>query len=308
MEDICFVAEFTTNPMGNLNLLLKMTREAKAAGCSLIKMQKKDVGSFYSKQKLESPYISPYGKTFRDYREIFEFDEYQFKRFDEECRSVGIGWFATAQDIPSLEFLARFDLPIYKVASTNIGNEALLRGIAADIPKSKELVVSTAGASLWQIENALNILSGFSKTWVLHCVAEYPCPNANCKLGNIPELRSRFESPDVAIGYSGHEEGYLPTLAAVSHGAKMVERHFCVSRESFVHHIECSLEPAEYAELIGIIRNAASAEELAQYRDKLPPGALSASFTMSEKEADFLVEGKYGRKYIGSRSSFGHEK
>ena len=65
-----FVAEFTTNHMGNLNVLLRMVEGAAAAGCSLIKMQKKDVDSFYSAEKLASPYESPYGKTYGDYRQI----------------------------------------------------------------------------------------------------------------------------------------------------------------------------------------------------------------------------------------------
>ena len=57
-----FVAEFTTNHMGNLNVLLRMVERAVWAGCSYIKMQKKDVESFYSKEKLDSLFESPYGK------------------------------------------------------------------------------------------------------------------------------------------------------------------------------------------------------------------------------------------------------
>lgn len=45
MEGVRFVAEFTTNPMGNLNLLMRMVEKAASAGCNLIKMQKK--GSWY---------------------------------------------------------------------------------------------------------------------------------------------------------------------------------------------------------------------------------------------------------------------
>ena len=55
------VAEFTTNHMGNLNVLLRMVEEAKRAGATIIKMQKKDVETFYSQEKLNGKFESPYG-------------------------------------------------------------------------------------------------------------------------------------------------------------------------------------------------------------------------------------------------------
>jgi N-acetylneuraminate synthase len=302
MDNIRFIAEFTTNPMGNLNLLLRMVREAAYCGCSFIKMQKKDVRTFYNEEKLASPYISPYGKTYSEYRETFEFDEDQFHRFDKECKTHNIDWFATAQDIPSLAFLEQFNLPIYKIASVNVGNENLIREIVAQVPRDKEVVFSTAGATLERIEKTLNMLSSFRKVTILHCIAEYPCPEEHCKLGNITELRKRFESPNVSIGYSGHEEGYKPTLAAIGFGAVMVERHFCISRASFVHHIECSLEPEEYKILVDSVRRVKSLDEMKAWYADLPQEAFSTSFSMSDLEREFIVGQKYGTKYIGKHS------
>jgi N-acetylneuraminate synthase len=302
MKGLRFVAEFTTNPMGNLNVLLRMVREAANAGCDLIKMQKKDVDTFYTQEKLNSPYLSPYGKTYRDYREIFEFDEEQFRRFNAECRKYNIVWFSTIQDIPSLKFLLAFDLPIYKMASMNIGNDNLIREIINNIPRDKEIVFSTAGATLERIERTLNLFASFRKITILHCVAEYPCSYEHCKLGNIFTLKERFESPNVEIGYSGHEEGYVPTYAAIALGAKTIERHFCLSRTSFVHHIECSLEPDEYKELIANVKNVNDAKEIAEKYADLPKEAFQCEFSMSAKESEFLIGGKYGRKYLTVKS------
>ena len=61
--------------MGNLNVLLKMVEEAAKAGATFIKMQKKEVESFYSSEKLNMPYNSPYGKTYREYRSLVEFSD-----------------------------------------------------------------------------------------------------------------------------------------------------------------------------------------------------------------------------------------
>ncbi len=295
-----FVAEFTTNHMGNLNVLLRMVEEAAAAGATLIKMQKKDVETFYSKEKLDSPYDSPYGKTYRDYRKVFEFDEEDFRRFDRKCRSLDIGWFSTVQDLPSLRFMLNFGLSHFKVASSNARNRAMLEECARLIPKDRTIVISMGGSTLSQIEQTLSIFPDH-QIWILHCVAQYPCPTESLRLGNIAEMKRRFGSDRVRIGYSGHEEGVTPSLGAISMGAEMVERHFCLSRHSFVHHIECSLEPNEFKTLVD---HAASPEMVARAREELPAVAFKQSFGMSDVERTFLVEQTYGTKFIKDQTEF----
>ena len=295
-----FVAEFTTNHMGNLNVLLRMVERAAAAGCDYIKMQKKDVETFYTKEKLDVPYLSPYGKTYREYRSIFEFGEEDYTRFDRHCRNQGIRWFSTVQDVPSLYFMLRYDIQLYKVASCNARNKEFLKEVARSVPKGLGIVISVAGSTLQEIEESLKIF-GDHQVYLLHCVAEYPCPPQALRLGNIQVLEERFACDWVSIGYSGHEEGIIPTLAAIDLGARMIERHFCLSRHSFVHHIECSLEPQEYKELVDIVRSGADLKGL---YTGLPPSAFDSYFGMNEVERSFLIEQTYGRKYIKEKSEF----
>lgn len=295
-----FVAEFTTNHMGNLNVLLRMVDRAAEAGCDLIKMQKKDVGTFYSREKLDASYTSPYGQTYRDYRTVFEFEREDFARFDARCRQRGVGWFATVQDPPSLEFLLGWDLPYYKVASSNARNRPLLDEVARRVPRDKGIVVSVAGCTFAEIEATLSAFP-HHRVWLLHCVARYPCPPEALRLGNLDVLRRRFASERVHIGYSGHEEGLAASFAAAELGAEMIERHFCLSRHSFVHHIECSLEPAEFAELVRVVR---SDEPLADRHEELPDEAFASGFGMTPEEREFLVEQSYGRKHVGTRARF----
>ena len=302
MDNIIFVAEFTTNHMGNLNLLLKMTEKVGEIGCDYIKMQKKDVKTFYTQEKLARPYKSPYGKTYGEYREIFEFSKEDTQRFDDTCREQGIKWFATVQDIPSLRFMQEFNPHMYKIASTNISNVELLQEMAESVPHNEKVIISTGGATLQDIEGTLDRLHKFKDVWVLHCVSEYPCLDENVRLGNIPELIRRFGGGNVKVGYSGHEEGYIPSLAAISLGAQMVERHFCMSRYSFVHHIECSLEPDEYEKMMDIVHSAKSIEDLVKYQAMLPPQALESRFEMSDTEKEFLLNQQYGTKFIKGKS------
>ncbi len=295
-----FVAEFTTNHMGNLNLLLRMVESATWAGADLIKMQKKDVESFYSQEKLNSSYESPYGKTYRDYRSIFEFDHEDYRRFDEKCVAENIRWFSTIQDAASYDFMAPYDLPIYKVASINARNRDFLKATAERIPEDRRIVISVAGSELRQVEQALELFPKH-RISVLHCVAQYPCPVEELRLGNIPVLKREFGDERIQIGYSGHETGIEPSLAAIALGAEMIERHFALSRHSFVHHIECSLEPDEFQRMVAIAR---SVRDLSPYIEKLPRGAVSSSFGMSSTEKDFLVDHQYGRKYLHEKAKF----
>jgi len=295
-----FVAEFTTNHMGNLNVLLRMAERAAEAGCDLIKMQKKDVERFYSREKLDSPYDSPYGHTYRDYRTMFEFGVEDFRRFDRRCRELGVGWFATVQDVASLEFMLGFDLPLYKVASTNARDAAFLTEVARQVPRDRGIVISVAGSTLREVEAAIERFPHHA-LHVLHCVARYPCPREELRLGNIETLRHHFADDRIRIGYSGHEEGISPSVAAADLGAAMIERHFCLSRHSFVHHIECSLEPAEFARLVRIVRGDGP---LSPCYDELPDESFASSFGMSSEEREFLVEQTYGRRHVGDRSQF----
>jgi N-acetylneuraminate synthase len=295
-----FVAEFTTNHMGNLNILLRMVEAAARAGASLIKMQKKDVDTFYSRDKLDAPYQSPYGKTYRDYRRVFEFDKEDFERFDRKCKQEGIGWFSTVQDLPSLRFMLEFGLDHFKLASSNARNRPLLEECARSIPKDATVVISVAGSTLSQVDEALSIFPDH-KIWILHCVAQYPCPPENLRLGNITQLRRAFASERVRIGYSGHEEGIPASLAAVSMGAELVERHFCLSRHSFVHHIECSLEPDEFATMV---KSARSPADIAAAAQTLPPAAFAQKLGMTEAEKTFLVAQTYGKRFIQGGTAF----
>ena len=292
-----FICEFTPNHMGNLNILLEMVRQASKTGADYIKMQKKDVDTFYTQEKLNSLYKSPYGKTYGDYRRIFEFGNEDFDRFDRECKENNIKWFATAQDTKSLEFLLSYDLGMYKIASCNANKIEMLQDFASLIPTHDSVVISVAGRTTEEIEAALQVFHNH-KVILNHCVAEYPCKNENLKLGNISKMKEVWGSETVRIGYSGHEKGILPSVAAVAEGAEMVERHFCLSRNSFVHHIECSLEPEEYAEMIYCIRNDNLTKE--GIREQLGEEAYGISFSMSEMEKSFLLHNKYGNDYLKS--------
>ncbi len=272
------VSEMTTNHLGNLNVALEMVRRSAEAGADFVKFQKKDVSTFYSEEKLRNPYDSPYGHTYWDYRKIFEFDEEDFIRIDQVCKDVGIQWFATAQDVASAEFLVSFDMPMIKVASCNTSEKELHRRIRDLF--TCPVVVSVGGTDLDTIDYVVSYFND-RPLYIQQCTSTYPCPNDQLYLGNIVEMRKRYaQDTHVKIGYSGHEIGYIPTLIAVSQGAEIIERHFCLSRKSFAHHIECSLEPDEFKGMVQQIRGI--------------PDMMRSGFGIKSCEELFLRQGVYG--------------
>lgn len=289
-----FVAEFTTNHMGNLNILLRMVEEAKRAGASIIKMQKKNVETFYSQEKLNSSYPSPYGKTYRDYRSIFEFDLEDFKRFDKKCKELDIPWYTTVQDVDSAHFFANhFDLPMVKIASCNTDNMELFGAISSLFPDTP-LVFSIGGTEIEQVDKIVNLFPT-RELYIQQCTSTYPCPPEDLRLGNIPALRNRYSDERIHIGYSGHELGYLPSVLAAQMGAEIIERHFCLSRESFVHHIECSLEPDEFRAMVDTVKSL--------------PEMAKASFGIQKSEEKFLIQGAYsGQDFLSEGSHIHHEE
>ena len=288
-----FTAEFTTNHLGNYNLLIDMLHKAKEAGATFVKMQKKDVNSFYSEEKLKSPYKSPYGKTYGEYRKIFEFDKIQFDMFDAECKKINMPWFTTVQDELSIDFMKDYNIDIFKVASVNSHNKKFLHKFRDTISKEKTIVISVAGKTLKQIEETINFFKDYNM-YIQHCVAEYPCKNTNLRLGNIPILIKNFKTDKIKIGYSGHEEGILPSLAAIKLGAEVVERHFAISRDSFVHHIECSLTGEEFKDLV----TKSKEKNLDSLIENLSVRAFDSHFGMTNMEESFLLNSQYGKDYI----------
>ncbi len=311
------VAEFTTNHLGNPRLLRRMTEAAKAAGADSVKMQMKDVETFYTKEQLDHPYDSPYGKTRREYRQSFELSRLDWLDFHLYC---GLPFFVTPQDMRSLHTIVEDALNVapyfrsrtnrwrwentnclrrIKISSTNARKPEFVAKAAAMIPLHWDVVVSVAGQTLPEIESVVKAFSGHEKLWILHCVAEYPTPLANLRLGNIAELKKQFGSDRVKIGYSGHEKG-LPlggdvTSCAVLMGAEMIERHFCITRTSFAHHIECSLEPGEFKEMANCVHDKTGLPWQDPEEWKRQSVVGRTCFGMSPQERSFLEDQEYGK-------------
>lgn len=244
----CFViAEIGINHNGDLDLAKQLIDAAVDAGCDAVKFQKRTIEVVYSAEELARPRENPFGETNGDLKRHLEFGKQQYAQIDEHCRSRGIMWFASPWDEASVDFLEDFAVPCHKVASASLTDDNLLRHMRGT---GKPIILSTGMSTLEQIDHAVEVL-GKDNLILLHATSTYPAKYEELNLRVIPALADRFGIP---VGYSGHEPGIAPSLAAVAMGACVVERHLTLDRTMWGTDQSASIEPTDLSDLVRDIR------------------------------------------------------
>lgn len=241
----CYIiGEIGINHNGSLDIAKKLINIAKSSGCQAVKFQKRTIELQYTPEELAKPRESPFGKTNGDLKRALEFDYDDYCEIDRHCKEVGMTWLASAWDIPSVDFLKQFDVPVYKIPSARNNDIELIEHIKKT---GKPIIVSTGMATIEDIENiALNM--EMDKLALLVCTGSYPAQIADLHLNRIDTLRTLY--PHHVIGYSGHEIGLWSTLCAVTLGAKIIERHITLDRTMFGSDQASSLEPMALYKLV----------------------------------------------------------
>lgn len=210
---IQIVAEIGNNHQGDLNTAKHMITEARRIGCEYVKFQKRDCAS----HKYSSAYLA--------HRLQLEFNYNQYQQIDTLCNQIGMPWFASAWDEPSVDFLAQFSDDLIKIPSAKITDEALLQKVAQS--RFRRVMFSTGMSSMEEVDHAYQTLS-HKYLIIMHCNSSYPARESELNLRAMATLKKKC--PTAQIGYSGHEVGLAPTLAAAALGAQWIERHVTLSR------------------------------------------------------------------------------
>jgi N-acetylneuraminate synthase len=241
------IGEIGINHNGNLDITRNLITVAKNAGCNAVKFQKRTVDVVYTAEELAKPRENPFGTTNGDLKRGLEFGLDQYKEIDEYCREIEILWFASAWDEASVDFIDRFPVPCYKIASASLTDDNLIKYTRA---KGKPVLLSTGMSTYEEIDHAVEIL-GKEDLVLMHTCSAYPSHYKELNLRQIPALRARYGVP---VGYSGHETGIASSSAAVALGACTVERHITLDRAMWGSDQAASLEPSGLSRLIRDIR------------------------------------------------------
>ena len=231
------IAEIGINHNGDINIAKKLIKNAKICGFDSVKFQKRTIEIVYDKKTLDSPRESPWGKTTRDQKLGLEFEKKEYDEINKYCKEIGIDWFASAWDIESLNFLENYNLKYHKIASAMIIDHNFLDTVAK---KNKHTFISTGMSTKEDIDKAVSIFRKNNCSFeLMHCVSTYPMKIEDANLITINEIKKEYKCN---VGYSGHENGVVVSLAAVMMGISSLERHITLDRTMYGSDQAASLE------------------------------------------------------------------
>lgn len=247
------IAEMSANHNQNFERAVKIIEAAKNAGADAVKLQT------YTPDTLTINCDNEYfrikgtiweGKNLYDlYREAYTPWEWQPK-LKEIADKLALDLFSSPFDSTAVDFLEDMEVPAYKVASFEVVDLPLLRKIAGT---NKPVIMSTGMATLTEIGEAVQTIrgAGGSDLALLKCTSAYPAPIEEMNLRTIPNLAETFGVPS---GLSDHTMGSAVTLAAVTLGACIVEKHLTLSRKEEGPDSTFSMEPHEFKEMVEAVR------------------------------------------------------
>ena len=242
------IAEIGINHNGDVEIAKQLIDVAAQVGCDAVKFQKRTPSICVPVEQQQQRRQTPWGEmSYLEYKERTEFGEAEYSEIAAHCESLGVEWFASPWDVPSVEFLESMDVPAHKIASACLTDDVLLKAVQVT---SKPVLLSTGMSTIEEIDHAVDIL-GTDHLMLFHTTSTYPCPADEVNLRTIDTLRERYGVP---VGYSGHERGLQVSLAAVAMGAVALERHITLDRTMWGSDHAASLEPHGLEVLVRDIR------------------------------------------------------
>jgi N-acetylneuraminate synthase len=184
-----------------------------------------------------------------DYWKRMEFSEAQWRELAAHAADRGLLFLSSPFSIEAVDLLTRVGMPIWKVASGEVGNLAMLdRMIATGAP----VILSSGMSSIAELDASVNRVRRAGRTLaVVQCTTAYPCPPERIGLNVIPFLRERYQC---LSGLSDHSGTIYPGLAAATLGAEVLEVHVTMSRGMFGPDVPASVTMEEMRQLVDGIR------------------------------------------------------
>jgi len=252
---VFIVAEISANHGQSLNRAVSLIKKAKECGADAVKFQAYtpdtltlDVNNKYFKIKHPK-----WGSRtlYSLYKEAFTPWDW-FKTLKRAADDSGLIFFSTAFDKTSVDFLESLKVQVHKIASFELADLPLIEYVSGT---KKPLILSTGMSTLKEIKGAFDAAkaSGAKELILLKCTSSYPAEPKEMNLKTIPHMAGFFKCP---VGLSDHSLGAGVSVAAVSLGANMIEKHFTISRGVKTPDSFFSMEPREFKQMVENIRIA----------------------------------------------------
>ncbi len=289
-----FVLEAANNHWGSLERGKKIVNDfgkivrynnIKAA----IKFQFRDVDNFIHADYKGTTDVRYISKT-----EATKLNHAQFRELLKEVEKVGCIPMATPFDEASVDFVVELDLPIIKIASSDVNDWPLLEKIAST---KRPAIISSGGATEKSLDDVVSFFENRNIPLAInHCVSLYPSEDHQLELNQIDYLKNRY--PEHVIGLSTHEyhDWHSSMLMSYAKGARTWERHVDIDHDGVAVSPYCSL-PEQVDEWFKAFKKAQEMSGGSSTdRRILPPEEI--------KYLDALVRGVYARKDLPTGYEF----
>ena len=247
-EPVYIIAEIGINHNGDIKIAKQLMDVAVETGCDAVKFQKRTPEICVPEEQKSIPRDTPWGTmTYFEYKKRIEFEQSEFEQIEAYAKKIGIDWFASPWDVPSVDFLESFNVPCQKIASACLTDSELLSAVN----KTKTTtILSTGMSSIPEIDKAVDLLNNVPLA-IAQATSTYPAEASELNLRAIQTFAEKYKVP---VGYSGHERGLQVTIAAVALGATFIERHITLDRSMWGTDHSASLEPEGLKKLVRDIR------------------------------------------------------
>lgn len=256
MSKTLIIAEAGVNHNGDIEKAKQLIDVAAEAGVDYVKFQTFKANKLVTKSAKRADYQVKNTKDndsqFQMLKKL-ELSEEMHHTLIAYCQQKGVKFLSTGFDLESVQFLSDIGIKLAKIPSGEITNLPYLRLMAQLYP---QVILSTGMADIQEVKDAVKVLldNGTKKEnlTILHCNTEYPTPMEDVNLKAMLHIK---EELGVNIGYSDHTLGIEVPIAAVTLGAKVIEKHFTLDRNLPGPDHKASLEPNELKQMVSSIRN-----------------------------------------------------
>ena len=247
------IAELGMTHDGSLGQAKCMIKAAAECGVDAVKLQTHISEAETVKNAPKPPYFKGEGRYEFFKRTAFNMD--QWKELKDCAKENRVEFISSPFSIEAIDFLLELGIDCFKVPSGEITNIPYLVHLAeSKVP----VIVSSGMSSLEELDECMEIfLKRNSNVSLMQCTSEYPCGPEHVGLNIIDLFKERY--PEVPLGFSDHTSGVWAAIAAFERGAKLIEKHFTLSKLMYGPDARMSMEPDEMELLCSSIKSLETA-------------------------------------------------
>ena len=246
-ERVAVIAEVGVNHNGDVDLAHRLIDIAVESGAAAVKFQTFQPEALAAASAGTTPYQRDNGgaTTQAELLRSLMLPDSAWRELMSHAADLDIRFLSTPFDLASADLLCELGVDVLKMSSGELTNLPFLRAVAnLGLP----MLVSTGmGDMPAEVEAAVQACAAAPGLALFHCVSAYPAPLEQANLAAIPAMAARLGLP---VGWSDHTTGVTSAVIAVTLGARLLEKHFTVSRDMPGPDHRASLEPDELADYV----------------------------------------------------------